>query len=139
MLFVQNADGAMSVARWVEIDPARPPVGPRDVDRRTRHPRHPPHDDPAPPGIGPADRTAPTATVTAITARVRGRAVTVRLRLRSSERGSVRVSVAGVGRGAKVTLRNRWKTATALTAAPHEVAGDHRRTSAGASRRSACG
>jgi hypothetical protein len=42
--------------------------------------------------------------------------VTVRLRLRSNEAGSLRVGVAGVGRGAKVTLARRWRAATGLRA-----------------------
>ena len=131
MLFVQNAGGAMSVARWVRIDPAAPAASTcTDTGTTTT---------PAPPVIVPADRTAPTATVTGITARVRGRAVTVRLKLRSSERGSVRVSVAGVGRGAKVTLSESLEDGDRPDGRPHEVAGDHRATSAGASRRSACG
>jgi hypothetical protein len=67
--------------------------------------------------IVPKDRTAPKVTVTATKARFRGRAVTVRLKLRSSERGSVRLSVAGVGRGSKVTLKRRWRAATGLRAA----------------------
>ncbi len=114
MLFVQNAEGAMSVATWVRIDPAAPAaspcqsVGSSDTPATTT---------PAPPVTAPTDHAAPTATVTAAKARVRGRAVTVRLKLRSSERGSVRVSVAGVGRGAKVTLKRRWRTATGLKAA----------------------
>jgi hypothetical protein len=55
--------------------------------------------------------------VTATKARVRGRAVTVRLKLRSNRRGSARVGVAGVGPGAKVILRPRWRAATGLRAA----------------------
>jgi hypothetical protein len=43
--------------------------------------------------------------------------VTVRLKLRSSERGLVRVSVARVGGGATVTLTRRSRSAVALAAA----------------------
>ena len=112
MLFVQNAAGAMSVGRWVHIG-ATPPVPsiPTAPDTTPTPPT------PAPPAVVTRDRRAPRATVTATTASVRGRAVTVRLKLRSSERGSVRVSVAGVGSGAKVTLARRWRSATGLTAA----------------------
>ena len=128
MLFVQNAAGAMSVARWVEIDPAAPTTaGPSGavVASQTATPppcaatAPPPVTTPAPtpPVVVPKDRTAPRTTVTATSARVRGRAVTVRLKLRSNEPGSVRVSVAGVGRGAKVTLARRWRAATGLKAA----------------------
>jgi hypothetical protein len=129
MLFVQNAAGAMSVARWVEIDPAASTtLGPSGavVASQTATPlpcpatASPPPvtpPGPAPPVVVPKDRTAPRATVTATTASVRGRAVTVRLRVRSNERGSLRVSLAGVGRGAKVTLKRRWRSATGLRAA----------------------
>ena len=131
MLFVQNAAGAMSVARWVEIDPAAPAAaGPSGAVVASQTPTALPCSAPAPPPeastpppaptapvVVPRDETAPTTTVSSTTARVRGRAVTVRLKLRSNERASVRVSVAGVGRGSKVTLKRRWRSATALTAA----------------------
>ena len=110
MLFAQNADGAMSVATWVRIDPAAPAASLWHRACRDAHPA-------PPPAVVPRDETAPTTTVSSTTARVRGRAVTVRLKLRSNERASVRVSVAGVGRGSKVTLKRRWRSATALTAA----------------------
>jgi hypothetical protein len=126
MLFVQNAAGAMSVARWVEIDPAAPPTpGPSGPVVASQTPTPPPcaaaasppvtTPAPAPPVVVSKDHTAPRATVTATTASVRGGAVTVRLKPRSSERGLVRVSVARVGRGATVTLTRR--SAVALAAA----------------------
>ena len=116
----------MSVARWVEIDPAAPAtVGPIRggvvaSQTATAIPcaaSPPPTTTPAPPVIGPVDRTPPRATLTAAKARVRGRAVTLRLRLRSSERGTVRVTVARVGRGSKLTLNRPWRSPVAVVAA----------------------
>ena len=105
MVFVQNADGAMSAGKWVHVGPA-PPVPSTPTPTPT----------PSPPGNVRGHGTAPTTTVTSTRAGVRGRAVTVRLKVRSSEPGSLRVSVAGVGRGAKVTLKKRWRAATGLRA-----------------------
>lgn len=111
MLFVQNGAGAMSAAEWLHVGPPLPvPATPT-----------PPVSTPTPmtPGATPTpgDRTPPTATVTSTRAGVDDRAVTVRLKLRSSERGSVRFSVARVGRGSNVTLKRRWRSATGLRAA----------------------
>jgi Domain of unknown function (DUF1929) len=107
MVFAQNAAGAMSAGRWVHIGPPLPvPSTPTPT----------PVPAPGPAVVAPKDQTAPKATITATRASVLGRAVTVRLQLRSSEPGSLRVSVAGVGRGAKVTLTKRWRAATGLTA-----------------------
>jgi hypothetical protein len=125
MLFVQNAAGAMSMARWVEIDLTAPatvgPIGGVVASQTgTVIPcaaSPPPTTTPTPPMIGPVDRTPPRATLTAAKARVRGRAVTLRLRLRSSERGTVRVTVARVGRGSKLTLKRPWRSPVALVAA----------------------
>jgi hypothetical protein len=133
MLFVQNAAGAMSVASWVRLDPAAPaaPVPSGAVVASQTAAASPcsapsappapttPDTTPAPTSPGatpPGDRTAPRLTVPALKATVRGRAVSLRVRLRSDARGSVRVGLARVGGGARVTLKRRWRSAIALTA-----------------------
>jgi len=130
------------VASWVRIDPAAPaapvPSGPAVVSQTatpmpctapasseppaTTTPAPAPTapvivpEDPAAPVVVPEDRAAPRASVTSASASVRGRAVTVRLRLRSDEAGSVRVGLARVGRGAGVTPARRWRSPVALGA-----------------------
>ena len=137
MLFVQNAAGAMSVARWVEIDPAAPatagPIGAVVASQtatatRLRGDRAAAGTTPAPtpPVIVPKDRTAPRATVTA-TKRQRPRsrrdrapeAAQQRARLGAGERRRG-------GPGREGDAREALEVGDGAEGRPHEVAGDHR-------------
>jgi Galactose oxidase-like, Early set domain len=112
MLFALDARGVPSVARWIQLDPAAPEIpAPTAATPAAATPAA------APPvgTVGAADRRAPRLRVRGTRATVRGRTLTVRLRLTSDERATVTARLGRVGtrtgvrpgRTATVLLRTR--------------------------------
>ncbi len=95
MLFAIDSRGVPSVARWIRLDPAAPEVPAPAVVA--------PGPAPTPPTVGSPDRRAPRLRVSGMRATVRGRIVTVRLRVRSDEDALVtaRLARARVRRGVR--------------------------------------
>jgi hypothetical protein len=90
MLFALDARGVPSVARWIQLDPAAPEIpAPAAATPAAATPV-------AGPQVGTAraaDRRAPRVRVRGARATVRGRTLTVRLRLSGDERASVTASL----------------------------------------------
>jgi hypothetical protein len=107
MLFVLNGDGVPSVASWVRLDPAAP-----DAPALPAAPATPAADTAAPPAPAPAPDASPQGRGPVLRlgrpkVSVRGRTVTVRLRVTSDERArvSARLVRARGQRGRIVSLR----------------------------------
>jgi hypothetical protein len=117
MLFALDARGVPSVARWIQLDPAAPEI-PAPAAAATAA---------ATPPAGAAraaDRRAPRVRVRSARATLRGRTLTVRLRLTSDERATV---TARLGRArARTAVRPARTAAVSLRARvgarpPHRV------------------
>ena len=119
MLFVLDARGVPSVARWIQLDPNAPAIAAPAAQAA------------APATVAPgvsattaADRRAPRLRVRGVRATLRGRTLAVRLRLTSDERATLTASLGPArarttlrpGRTATVTLRTRVGAR-----APHRV------------------
>ena len=106
MLFVLDARGVPSVARWIQLDPNAPAIA---------APAAPVTAAPGVSATTAADRRAPRLRVRGVRATLRGRTLAVRLRLTSDERATVTASLGRArarttlrpGRTATVTLRTR--------------------------------
>ena len=125
MLFALDASGVPSAARWIQLDPDAPEIvtptpPPATPPAATPPPATPPPATPAataPAGTpaAAADRRKPRLRVSGARATVRGRTVTVRMRVRSDEnaRLSVRLGKASLrralraGKGRTVVIRIR--------------------------------
>jgi Domain of unknown function (DUF1929) len=115
MLFALDARGVPSVARWIQLDPAAPEIPAPAAAASAAAPAG---------AVLAADRRAPRVRVRSARATLRGRTLTVRLRLTSDERATV---TARLGRARARAALRPGRTATVAVRArvgarpPHRV------------------
>jgi hypothetical protein len=108
MLFVIDADGTPSIARWVRVNAAAPAPPRLPVDPPSAPPAAPPRLPLGPPPVVTRDTTAPRATVS-----LKRRGKRVRVRVRLSEAGTAKVRIRVTNRRVRRTLK--YKSARTWT------------------------